>query len=44
MAIMTQAYTIKGGAPYAIMLSFLAGCFEFLAGLLNLGMIHFKII
>lgn len=34
---MTQAYTQIGGAPYAIILSFLAGCFELLAGLLNLG-------
>lgn len=34
---MTQAYTQKGGVPYAIVLSFLAGCVELLAGLLNLG-------
>jgi sodium-independent sulfate anion transporter 11 len=37
MAIMTHEYTLKGGAPYAIVLSFLAGCIELLAGLLNLG-------
>jgi len=37
MAIMTHEYTLKGGAPYAIVLSFLAGCFELMAGLLNLG-------
>ena len=37
MAIMTHEYTLKGGAPYAIVLSFLAGCIELLAGLFNLG-------
>lgn len=37
MAIMTHEYTLKGGAPYAIVLSFLAGCLELLAGLFNLG-------
>lgn len=37
MAIMTHEYTMKGGAPYAIVLSFLAGCIELLAGLFNLG-------
>lgn len=37
MAIMTHEYTLKGGAPYAIVLSFLAGCLELMAGLLNLG-------
>ncbi|XP_046455001.1 sodium-independent sulfate anion transporter-like isoform X2 [Daphnia pulex] len=39
MAIMTHEYTLKGGAPYAIVLSFLAGCIELMAGLLNLGWI-----
>lgn len=39
MAIMTHEYTLKGGAPYAIILSFLAGCIELLAGLLNFGII-----
>lgn len=37
MAIMTHEYAVKGGAPYAIVLSFLAGCIELMAGLLNLG-------
>ena len=37
MAIMTLEYAHKGGAPYAIILSFLAGCVELVAGLLNLG-------
>jgi sodium-independent sulfate anion transporter 11 len=37
MALMTFQYTSKGGAPYAIVLSFLAGCLEFIAGVLNLG-------
>lgn len=40
MAIMTHEYTLKGGAPYAIVLSFLAGCLELMAGLLNLGTIQ----
>lgn len=39
MAIMTHEYAVKGGAPYAIVLSFLAGCIELMAGLLNLGWI-----
>lgn len=39
MAIMTREYTAKGGIPYAIVLSFLAGCLELLAGLFNLGLI-----
>ena len=34
---MTQEYSQIGGVPYAIMLSFMAGSFELLAGLLNLG-------
>jgi len=34
---MTQNYVQKGGIEYAIMLSFLTGCIELLAGLLNLG-------
>ncbi len=34
---MTQPYTQKGGLPYAVVLSFFAGCIELLAGLLNLG-------
>lgn len=37
MALMTHQYVQIGGAPYAIILSFLAGCIELLAGLLNLG-------
>lgn len=37
MALMTQEYVQKGGAAYAVVLAFLAGCFELLAGLLNLG-------
>lgn len=37
---MTHEYTLKGGAPYAIVLSFLAGCLELMAGLLNLGTIQ----
>lgn len=37
MALMTHQYVQLGGAPYAIVLSFLAGCIELLAGLLNLG-------
>lgn len=37
MALMTHQYVLKGGAQYAIVLSFLAGCFELLAGILNLG-------
>ena len=42
MALMTFQYTSKGGAPYAIVLSFLAGCLEFIAGVLNLGKcLHF---
>lgn len=39
MAIMTHEYTLKGGAPYAIVLSFLAGCLELMAGLLNFGIL-----
>ncbi len=34
---MTLPYVQKGGIKYANMLSFLAGCIELLAGLLNLG-------
>lgn len=42
MAIMTRKYVDKGGIKYAIALSFLAGCVELAAGLLNLGTIsHF---
>jgi len=37
MAIMAREYVDKGGIQYAIMLSFLAGCVELTAGLLNLG-------
>ena len=37
MSIMTQVYTQKGGVQYAMILSFLAGCVELLAGLFNLG-------
>lgn len=37
MALMAHPYTQKGGIEYAIVLSFLAGCIELLAGLLNLG-------
>ena len=37
MAIMTRKYVDKGGVQYAIVLSFLAGCVELAAGLLNLG-------
>ena len=38
MALMTLEYTSKGGAPYAVVLSFWAGCLELLAGLFNFGM------
>jgi sodium-independent sulfate anion transporter 11 len=34
---MTLNYVQKGGIEYAVILSFLAGCIELLAGLLNLG-------
>jgi sodium-independent sulfate anion transporter 11 len=37
MALMTHQYVQLGGAPYAIILSFVSGCIELLAGLLNLG-------
>ena len=37
MALMAYEYVQKGGPAYAIILSFLAGCVELLAGLLNLG-------
>lgn len=37
MALMTLEYTQKGGAAYATVLAFLAGCIELLAGVLNLG-------
>ena len=43
MAIMTHEYTVKGGAPYAIVLSFLAGCLELLAGLFNFGEILLRV-
>ncbi|XP_057371356.1 sodium-independent sulfate anion transporter-like isoform X2 [Daphnia carinata] len=39
MALMTHQYVQLGGAPYAIILSFVSGCIELLAGLLNLGFI-----
>lgn len=39
MAIMCREYVDKGGLHYAIILSFLAGCVELAAGLLNLGTI-----
>ena len=37
MALMTHQYVQLGGPQYAIVLSFLSGCLELLAGLLNLG-------
>jgi sodium-independent sulfate anion transporter 11 len=37
MALMAYEYVQKGGPGYAIVLSFLAGCLELIAGLLNLG-------
>ncbi len=37
MALMAYEYVQKGGSGYAIVLSFLAGCVELIAGLLNLG-------
>ena len=37
MALMTFSYARSGGAEYAILLGFLAGCIELVAGLLNLG-------
>ncbi len=37
MALMANPYVQKGGIEYAIILSFLSGCIELLAGLLNLG-------
>ncbi|EFX77094.1 hypothetical protein DAPPUDRAFT_321675 [Daphnia pulex] len=39
MALMAYEYVQKGGPAYAIVLSFLAGCVELLAGLLNLGFV-----
>lgn len=41
MALMTHQYVQLGGAPYAIILSFVSGCIELLAGLLNLGIMQF---
>ena len=37
IAIMVQSYSTNFGPQYVIVLSFLAGVFELLAGLLNLG-------
>jgi sodium-independent sulfate anion transporter 11 len=37
MALMTHQYVQLGGAEYAVILSFVSGCIELLAGLLNLG-------
>lgn len=37
MALMASEYVQKGGVEYAVVLSFLAGCFELVAGALNLG-------
>ena len=37
MALMAYEYVQKGGPEYAIILSFLAGCLELIAGLFNLG-------
>ena len=37
MALMTYSYAHSGGAEYAILLTFLAGFIELVAGLLNLG-------
>lgn len=43
MALMTHQYVQLGGAEYAVILSFVSGCIELLAGLLNLG-IHLIIL
>ena len=40
MALMTFSYAHSGGAEYAILLTFLAGFIELVAGLLNLGNFH----
>jgi len=37
MALMTFTYASAGGPEYAVLIAFLAGCIELLAGLLNLG-------
>ena len=37
IAIMVQSYAVNYGPEYVIVLSFLSGCFELIAGLLNLG-------
>ena len=38
IAIMVQSYAVNYGPEYVIVLSFLSGCFELIAGLLNLGL------
>ena len=37
IALMTYTYAKSGGPEYAILLAFLTGCVELLAGLFNLG-------
>ena len=37
MSLMTLPYVALGGPAYAILLAFLSGCVELLAGFLNLG-------
>lgn len=37
MSLMTFSYASEGGPAYAILLAFLGGWLELLAGLLNLG-------
>jgi MFS superfamily sulfate permease-like transporter len=40
IALMTYTYAKSGGPEYAILLAFLTGCVELLAGLFNLGNRH----
>ena len=42
IALMTYTYAKSGGPEYAILLAFLTGCVELLAGLFNLGNLIFN--
>lgn len=44
MALMTSEFVQIGGVPYAVVLSFLTGCIELLAGFLNLGIYPLKVL
>lgn len=43
MALLTLQYTMDKPIQYAIVLTFLAGCIEFLMGILKLGIILFDL-